>query len=357
MIYYSHVNEDNQAERKAMAGKFIQSLYAIAGSGERVIALLDHPSLETIHVIDNNKEALYLTELKLVALDHFSVDDYLSFVGFKMAKTNRWKQFVIIKEQLSEDCRTYWMEKKKTIEKGICFSGHFEKFLKRINPLIRIFLGNGFYKCFTNKMEEIKNFPVFRWRLIQLLFSWKISYRIAGMKDDAFLSKESNIKIIPNALQKTIVNNEVNQSCLFHLVFKGHLKDMQETLLPPSFQKSVLLKIKAALKAKRLSFFYHYGDVLAVLKQLSHKNRGTNFYSFSDLLSFENYEYLTDLVKEVSAKNKGSNLVVFRAFLRNRLKEHDINKLEKKFGPVIDLSKEDRTQFYQVFQVNIRQTQ
>ena len=41
MIYYSHVNEDNRVERELMTKGHFSSLWGIAGSGERVISLMD----------------------------------------------------------------------------------------------------------------------------------------------------------------------------------------------------------------------------------------------------------------------------------------------------------------------------
>lgn len=138
MIYYSHVNEDNCVERNSFLGCSAKSLYAIAGSGERVIALMDCPTLKTVHLIDNNWDALYLCELKIAALGHLSVEDYLSFVGFAPASGQRWALFEVLKLMLSEGCRHFWATRQKNIEMGVCNCGHFEQFLQRANPIIRL---------------------------------------------------------------------------------------------------------------------------------------------------------------------------------------------------------------------------
>ena len=113
MIFYSHVNEDNFVERKILNSESYKDLFCIAGSGERLIALLDNPHLKRVHIIDNNKEALHLTELKLAALQTFSVDIYLDFIGVTDGKSNRIELFKKIKKELRVDCASFWQDNLK----------------------------------------------------------------------------------------------------------------------------------------------------------------------------------------------------------------------------------------------------
>ena len=81
MIYYSHVNEDNLVEKNWMDQNFFQNLICIVGSGERVLGIMGHGSLEQIFAVDSNIESLYLLELTLKALEKLSVENYLEFIG------------------------------------------------------------------------------------------------------------------------------------------------------------------------------------------------------------------------------------------------------------------------------------
>jgi S-adenosylmethionine:diacylglycerol 3-amino-3-carboxypropyl transferase len=269
MIYYSHVNEDNQIEWQVMNESAVHQLFAIAGSGERVITLLDHPALEIVHIIDINPFALYLTELKLTALKNLSVAEYLAFTGFMEEKENdRWYHFMRIRAQLSQPCQDFWTSQRLLIQNGICHCGHFEKFLHRIRPLIKAMLGKKLYRELSNGREG--NNPIFRlrWALLKFIFSIKISYRFFGMRDPAFVSKGAYVKLIPAALQKTLDDKLAKSSCLFQLVFKGHLRDMAEIELPPSFQKTKLRKIKTRLNQNDLKLDYHCTDVLDFLNTM-----------------------------------------------------------------------------------------
>jgi len=64
MLFYSHVNEDNTIERQLLQNSGCRHAVAIAGSGERVIALMDHESCKKITAVDFNKDALFLLQLK-----------------------------------------------------------------------------------------------------------------------------------------------------------------------------------------------------------------------------------------------------------------------------------------------------
>jgi S-adenosylmethionine-diacylglycerol 3-amino-3-carboxypropyl transferase len=353
MIFYAHVNEDNLAERNAMFRKPVNSLCVIAGSGERVLALLDHPNLEHVHLIDNNHEALLLCELKLVALRQLSVEEYLAFIGFGPPDKDRWTQFQAIKAYISKDCREYWETRKVSILAGICNCGHFEQFLRRANPMLRFFLGRQFYQCFTSKKAAWQHFPSFRWSIVKALFSHRWAYRIFGMKDPAFISRDAALRSIPDALQESMDKDKANESCLFHLIFKGDLKDMPENNLPPSFQKDVLNHVKTALMGEKLKVYFHCNDLLAVISGLEFEPDKNVFFSFSDVLSFADMEYLKHVFRRIMEYKSVSNTLIFRSFVRNRLSAFDLQNLQEEFGAVSDLSTEERTHFYQVFQIDL----
>lgn len=172
------------------------------------------------------------------------------------------------------------------------------------------------------------------------------------MKDSAFVSRDSALQVIPAALQKSLDEDEVSKSSLFHLVFNGNLHQMSEENLPTSFQKSVLLRIKAALKDDHLKVNYHNGDVLDVLTRINVEQGESRFFSLSDILSFFNLDYQQKLVDLITAAKTGTGRLIFRAFIRNRLTQEQFADLKKQYSTLKDLSKEERSHFYQVFQID-----
>ena len=247
LIYYSHFNEDSSIEKELLAGAKANLLICVAGSGERVISLLNCPTVQKVDIVDVNVEALYLTELKICALKHLDVEAYLSFIGFSIAKKSRCEMLNTFSDQLSKDCLKFWQQRANSVENGICYSGHFEKYLKRIRPIVKIILGKQFYQCFNNNKDQWTEFPTRRWNILKWIFSQRFIYILTGMSDQAFVSEQSRLNVIPKALQKALDEDRVESSAFFHLIFKGHLNDMPAELLPYSFSPSFLFKIKERL--------------------------------------------------------------------------------------------------------------
>jgi S-adenosylmethionine:diacylglycerol 3-amino-3-carboxypropyl transferase len=174
------------------------------------------------------------------------------------------------------------------------------------------------------------------------------------MKDTAFVSSESALKHIPAALQKSLDEDDgVAQSALFHLVFNGNLQRMSEENLPPSFQKAVLQRTKAALADGRLKVHYHFGDVLDILKGINLEGEESRFFSLSDILSFVDMDYQQKLIDLIHTAKTGKSSLVFRAFVRNRLTQEQFADLKKKYSTLKDLTTEERSHFYQVFQIDL----
>lgn len=346
MVYYSHVNEDNRVERNILRTTSCKNVVAVAGSGERVLALMDEESCAEFHVVDVNPEALYLFELKLVALEFLYVEEYLAFIGhYPSSKQSRLSWFERIGDQLSDKCRGFFIKNIRHIENGILYMGHFEKFLNRVRKPVNFFLGNNFKNVIKGDFDK-KTFPSFKWNMICRLFSARFIYKVYGNKDQAFTGKDALTRHIPLAITQTIRQNKAHSSFMVHLVFRGHLRDMKEKDLPPSLNKMVLSRIKHRLSEKQLTVHFHENDLLSFAKKNTSRIIGPVFYSASDILSFEDHEYLVQLVDTVA---KNENVVVWRAFLRNRTGKKDLMKQRLLYKNSIDHSGSESTGMYQVF--------
>lgn len=199
MIFYSHVNEDNIVEKYCMNQTSFQNLVCISGSGERVLALMDHSSLNQLFVIDSNIEALHLMELKLKALEKLSLKNYLEFIGINPSK-NRVPTFEFLKSELSNASHIFWENRVSSIKKGVVHIGHFEQFLARFRPFFKVFLGKSFYRCFEKDFTEIDDFPHWRWQLLKRIYAQDWAFKLGGSKDIAFISDDANQALIPNGL-------------------------------------------------------------------------------------------------------------------------------------------------------------
>ena len=71
---------------------------------------------------------------------------------------------------------------------------------------------------------------------------------------------------------------------------------MKEKDLPPSLQKNVLHSVKQRLINGSIKIQYHHTDLLSFIKTEKDKLQQPAFYSVSDVLSFENNEYMQDVL-------------------------------------------------------------
>lgn len=346
MIYYSHVNEDCRPERAALDRSGSNTVVAIAGSGERLIGLLDAAQLETAWAIDNNPEALFLTELKLQALKLLEPREYLLFVQGKHPEN--MEQYAAIRPQLSKPCRKYWDENAHALKTGILHIGAFERFLARLRPLLRICLGEGFLEVIRGKSSfSAPRFPALRWRFLRWLFSLRWVYLLMGNFDPAFIGKNARLRVIPAALHQSLVQGTANRSFMMHLIFFGNFTQMPEDALPPSMQLDVLKEIRHRLNSGHLKVHYRCSDLLESLQTL--ETGYHPFFSFSDILSFEDQHYLRECIQRVFGKQPNA-VIAARAFVRNRFLEgqpEDYRKLWPMME-IIDETAMESTGMYQV---------
>jgi len=345
MLYYSHVNEDSRVERNLLRASNSNTVVVVAGSGERVLALLDSESVTQVHIVDVNEEALFLSQLKLGALKMLSTENYLRFCGHDTAKAderNSW--FNQIKNELPPACKNYWQNNIASVEKGIVNAGHFEKFLRRVRPSINLILGKGFKNGFRDAGAST-NFPKKRWNFLLRIFSFRFVYKLWGNRDTAFISENADVKQIPSALNELVNDGALHACFMAHLIFKGHMGEMESEDTPPSLQKEVLKKIKSRISSPFLSIHYHHDDVSGFINTHKSTFQGPVFYSLSDILSFENIDYLKQVAEQIKTHD---HTLVWRTFLRNRIEKYNIlNFLDH--NDTRDHSLDESTRMYQVF--------
>ena len=349
MLYYSHVNEDNKVERELLGSSTCTTVVAVAGSGERVLALMDKNTCKEFYVVDVNDEALFLLQLKLAVLENLSIDEYYQFIGHHECTGEKRKySFEKIKSKLSADCKMYWEQNIQVIESGILYAGHFEKFLNRVRPSVNLFLGKNFHLIFSEAATRSKKFPSLKWKLLRKIYSFRWIYKLWGNSDIAFISNDADTAHIPNALNEVICKNESASCFMMHLVFKGHLRSMDEKALPPSLQRSVLENIKRKLEVRSINIVYYHADLLSFSKNHNSTIDHPAFYSVSDVLSFEKPDYITQLLSTITTSN---DIIVWRSFLRNRVDNKQKENLANKYEEFLDLTDKESTRMYQVFAV------
>lgn len=355
MIFYSHINEDSAPESYALKRFEYNQLDCIAGSGERVIALLDSDSIYQLNIIDSNPAALFLTEIKLTALKYLNVSEYLSFIGFHNSESEeRIRIFRAIVPYLHSDCQDFWSNNLTSIGKGIIYAGHFEKFLKRVTTILKMIYGKRIERILRQPMEKWSGYDKMAWKILCKFFAYKFPYLVLGNRDPAFIHGACELKYIPDALNKSFLRIQQDQSAFIHLLFHGNLNKMEISSLPMSFNSEHLQKVKNNISKESLKMTFIHKDLLQYLTTKNDTTNGHQFYSISDILSFVSPQYILNLIERIRHCAKDSKKgVVLRSFVRNRLAISDVEKLVKKNDHFEDISNLDKTNLYQVLLTEI----
>ena len=345
MIWYSHVNEDSSPEIDYSKG--YNSVVAVIGSGERLIALLDSTDLKQVFAVDTNSNAIELLKLKLVALRELDVEDYLGFIGaIEMSSDDRMICYMKLQNKLEASTNNYWNKHQRFVKKGILNIGQYEQFLSKARPLFKVFLGASFLNIFN---QDYNSYSKFRWKIVKYIFSKKISYILLSNKDPAFIGEGVDNTIVTNGFQELIDKKEFHKSFMAHLVFLGSLKKMDIEFLPASQNPKTLKKIQDRLRKKEIKIQFVNNDVLNFLESNDFKIFNSKvFLSMSDILSFHSTDYILKCINALRIHKDYKCAFVFRSYLRNHIDANIIAKISTLGYEVKDITNMDYTKMYKV---------
>ncbi|MBF0312202.1 MAG: DUF3419 family protein [Oligoflexia bacterium] len=352
MICYSHVIEDNRIDRHMIQNAKATMATAITGNGERVIALLDTPSLEEIYCIDTNPENQYLLELKLLALKKLSVDDYLHFIGFYQDPVfvqHRLGQFDDFKADLSEEAKRHWDSRIHDIQRGVLVCGSFERFLSRVRPISKIFLASRFKHVLKRPIGECKkNFPFKRFNFWLQVLSLPWVQKFLGSNNISLIALQEKKSGLFSALSTILNKGESVTSFLFHLAFVGDFRYLPKEQIPPSLKREILTKVKHQLQHNKVKIHYKLGGTCEVLSGITSSNQ-SSFHSF---LNFEGVSDLDPIKKTLKTlKEKFSNPCVVVRYLPSTKNCHELSQFieSENIGKMKDCSEEEMTRIYSVY--------
>lgn len=351
MIWYSHVNEDNRVERGLLLQGEYDQVICVTGSGERALSLMDAGKLRLFHAIDINPEANYLLEFKLAALKRLEVNDYLLCCGLLGKRSMAYGTVIEeIVQGLSPECSDYWQQRMDLLLAGVAHCGHFERFLRRIRPLLRTVLGKSFEGCLERPYHSLRKFPLRRWNLLLRLFCHRWIYLLLGNRDSAFIAPDTQPRLIPKALNETLELDQAANSFMFHLIFNGDLCKLPREHLPPSIREEVLDAILLRLSDPGFVLKLHTGDLKTLIANWPDRDFSRTYFSVSDILSFTDFNYLLGFLELL----KGEGIaVVFRSFLRHEVSQTQLMLLRGHVKSVTDVSHRDQTRMYKVYHVQI----
>ena len=312
MLWYSHINEDSTAERWVLEQASFNTLVAIAGSGERVMALLDTPGINRLYAVDVNPDAVDLLRVRLEALQKLSTEDYLKLQGHLECPEEERRGLA---QQLESASRL-----RVDVGPGLMNLGALERWLGRIRPLMYLWMGGTFKRWAKQGFQPPtpKSFPWRRYQLLLWVFKLRLTYRITGNRDPAFIGSTADYARLADSFWEQMRVGTIHKNMLFHLIFMGHHRHMADQDLPVSLQREFLSTAKERLKSMSVS--YVLGDITSpeIIDQLPWGEPDVRaFTSLSDIASFATNDACLNAVRW--ATQSPGSVAVLRSFLVHRL--------------------------------------
>ncbi len=326
IIHYANCWEDADVLLNVLAPQPGSSILSIASAGDNAFALLSSAP-EKLVAIDLNREQLYLTELKQIAIKHFEHNEFLRFSGI-LPCSDRLKMFNLINSDLSSPAQNFWWQNRENIEKGIIFCGKFERyfllFRKYILPLVHS--KRDVRKLFSVKSaaeQEIfyrKYWNTFRWKLLFRIFFSKFVMGRFG-RDPEFLKQvEINVEeFIFSRAQKHLADINCQRNYFLSMIMNGQFNNQ----LPFYMREENYLRIK--MNINKLELLEGYAqDAVKLGEKFDYMNL-SNIFEYMPVTVFkETAEVL------YNGLNKAGKMAYW-----NLMVERNISMiLPEKFSPV-----------------------
>lgn len=261
-IRYATVWEDPKVLLRALNIQKHDQILSIASAGDNCFSLLmADPKL--IVAADINPVQLYLTELKIRAIEHLTYSEVLAFLGYSPA-SNRSELFCKLVPHLSKDAANYFSKtQSKWHATGIIHQGKFEKyfqiFSKKVLPLIHN--KNRIAELFAPKSAHeqrqffLNKWNTWRWRgLFKLFFSRTVMGRLG--RDPEFL-KQVEIHVADFILKQAETHLS-SVSAQQNPFLRYNLTGSFGELLPHYLQPENFEFIKARIH--RISLFHGFAE-------------------------------------------------------------------------------------------------
>lgn len=250
-IRYSNCWEDANVLLKGLNPDRNSKIISIGSAGDNCFSLLTHAPKRVV-AVDVSPVQLYLVELKKVAIQNFSREEFLAFAGYR-GSNDRLALYERIKFDLSKACLAYWNQHLSDVEKGVVHIGKFEQYFQlfRKEYLLKIHNQSIINELFRSKSQaDQRKFHDTVWHTD----AWKKMYReffgkkmmgeagrdpeflkyVEGEVSDIILQREmDHISSVPaqsNYFLYYILNNRFDEEYLPHYVKEINYELVKENL-------------------------------------------------------------------------------------------------------------------------------
>lgn len=316
-LNYTLGNEDTALELGIMPEN-ARHLFAVAGSGSRIIPLLaKNPHVVTC--VDASAAQLSLAELRIASLKALNYENFLSFWGYPsapMSSKERKNIFnnLVISERAEKNIRPLF---EKNAWGALLYAGRWEQTFQKLSQINRRIIGKKGTDIFDcRSLKEQKNylqtkFPQKRWSFSVFLLGNASVFNALLYKGN-FPKKN-----IPNSMHSFYVERFeslfqqglARENYFLQLLFFGKLQFTEG--LPIECDREIFLKAKSGLQQTQIT--YVLGDVA---EEAGRATVPIDFLSLSDVPSYlsvpKEQEFLQDIKRHISP----GGIVASRYYLR-----------------------------------------
>jgi S-adenosylmethionine-diacylglycerol 3-amino-3-carboxypropyl transferase len=183
-LVFAHSWEDPQSDAVALQIKKNDVIMAITSGGCNVLGfLLSDPKI--IYSIDINSLQSYMLELKIVAVQCLTFEEFTAFAGLK-EKDDRLLLYFKMRSLLSDGAKAFWDRQKKFLSNGFIMNGKYERFVKRIGKFINLLQGKkrvlGLFADKTIEGQEMYFNKVWNTKRSHFMFKMVFNKRILAKR-------------------------------------------------------------------------------------------------------------------------------------------------------------------------------
>jgi len=350
LIRYANCWEDADVLLRGLNPDPGSKILSIGSSGDNSFSLLTTEP-EMVVAVDVNLIQLFLIELKKTAIQYLEHDDVLAFLGFKPS-SKRLELFDRFQQELSHDCREYWLQHLNQLEAGVItqgkFEGYFQLFVRKILPWIhtqkRVEVLLASKSAEEQEVYYKKYWNTWRWRFLFKLF---FSKRIMGKygRDPEFL-KEVEVSVGKTIYKKAgahLRSTLAQQNFMLRYTLTANFGD----LLPHYLQPANFETVKANL------------DKLILVKGYAEdaiQQYGTfRYMNLSNIFEYMNQELFQQTAQQlIEATEKGGRLAYWNLMVPRQLSGQFPEYINCLTDLSYTLTEQDKGFFYQQFIIDER---
>ncbi len=346
LIRYSNVWEDANILGKGLDIQPDSNVLSIASAGDNALALLYYKPKRVI-AVDLNKVQLWLTELKLKAVQHLPLAQTEILLGYVPGDVHAI--YHSIKDSLSEEAKIYWDDFMARNESSVLDAGKFERYLRgfanKILPYIHS--SSAVEELFRPKSAaEQRQYYNKKWHSLRWSFFFRIffSKRVMGLfgRDPAFLKeveKRVGLSIMKRAAQhmKTV---EAQSNPILRYCLTGSFGDARPFFLQTDTYPIIQSQIE------RLHLFEGYAQDAAKKFGKFDRFNLSNIFEYMDKKTFEH------TAKNLIEIGESGAIYAYWNLLVHRVMSESFPTILRSDPLGAALKKEDQGFFYQRFQID-----